>query len=255
MANIGDRVAKQYRLDKEIEKQASVSVFMATDVNDASPVFVRIIRDLSQNQSQELLKTAETLVELNHPHLETPIASGFLSPGEVYLVTPSSPALYLNEIVPKDEGLSLEDSWPIIAELAKALSAAHARGLFHTQLDARAVRIVRDSDENESVLICGTWSTQPTSDVDDLSKLVALILYGKKAPLSLLGDKSFDSVEALFDALSEVHRAKITIMGPEDKKDPAYKFADFSIKRFLLASFILSSMGVALLLYFWLASS
>jgi serine/threonine protein kinase len=258
MTSIGDRIAKQYMLEKEMDGNDMGSSFLARSLNDETRVLVQIIkRPANTNAREELLFSLEKLKALNHPNLATPLATGQTTDGEVFAVTRME-GLALNKLIPKNEGLSLSQAWPFLSQIAEGLSAAHKQGLFHFDLNPMNILVETDEEGDEVVRI--RWLMQGNLEMDlaNFKALASFILEGKNfgagALSPLIPMQHFVNIQGVVDALSEIHRKQM-IVPPSHENSLSENVVDFSVGRFIVASIVVTLMGCTLLLYYWLTSS
>src|SRR5688572_15057798 len=155
MAHNGDRIAKQYVLEKEIGNSQNSQVFAARSEHN-KPVAIKVIAKSSVSNQDRLLQVSETLARINHPNILRVYESGVLENGDVYIVTELLEGFPLNNIIPKDFGIPLVEAWSIIVQIASGLTAAHKEGLLHLDLKPSNIFVSRkDSDEVMKIIDFG----------------------------------------------------------------------------------------------------
>ncbi len=264
MASTGDIIAKQYRLDKEISTHTTHTLFQAFDSSGQTEVLVRVFQKSQIADFDGLHLACKKLQDLGRKDIETPIAFGLLEDGDFYFVTEKAEGVPFNEIIPKDEGLSIESAWPLIKQVGSALSVAHECGLYHLNLSPTKILVQKDADQNESIVVTGLGfsaflKTQSSAenkasiDANAFAQVINFSLQGHKADRSEI----FSSVASVIDSYSEKHRAAILVKDPPSETPEASTTspAESTLGRFLIVAVVVTLMAATATLYYWLTTS
>jgi len=231
MASIGDQITKQYP---------------KSDVLDYD--------GLSQ--------TLKKLQDLKKTELQAPSEWGRLDNSDVYVITPRVNGLHLNEIIPKNEGLSIASLWPLVTQIASSLSVAHESGIFHLNLTPDCIYVVKDENDNESIVITGLGENQflksyssvenkAKADANALADIINYALSGHKEA----HQDTFNSVADVLSAYSEKHRAAILVHTDlSTTETPSENLTEFGLGRLFILSAAIAVLGAIALLYYWLLS-
>lgn len=220
MASIGDQITKQYPKSDVLDYDA-------------------------------LGKAFKNLQNLKRAELQAPLEWGRLENGDVYVVTQKVDGLALNEIIPNNEGLSISSLWPLITQIAKAITVAHENGVYHTNLTPDCIYVVRDEDDNETIVITGLFSSvenKAKTDANALADMINYALSGHKEA----HNQNFDSVEDVINTYSEKHRAAILVHS--DNEAPSENLTESPLGRLFIVSAAATVLGTIALLYYWLVS-
>ncbi len=133
----GSVVGGRYRIEAELGRGGFGVVFRARDENlDFRPVVVKVL--LAKSAGSEWVQKKfederRALVRLNHPNIVTAFDCGLLPDGRPFLVMELISGRALRERL-EDGPLALEEVVEVTDQTARALGAAHARGIYHRDL-------------------------------------------------------------------------------------------------------------------------
>jgi len=264
MASTGDKIAKQYRLDKEISSDTTHTIFQAFDSNSQTDVLVRIFKKSQIADFDGLHLACKKLQDLGRKDIETPLAFGLLEEGDFYFVTDKSEGMPFNEIIPKDEGLSIESAWPLLKQIGTALSVAHQCGLYHLNLSPTKILVQKDADQNESIVIIGLGfsaflkaqspaENKASIDANAFAQVINFALQGHNREKS----GNFSNISQVLDLFSEKHRAAILVKDPPSETPEASttSLAESTLGRFLIVAVVVTLMAATATLYYWLTTN
>jgi len=132
LEEVREALASRYRVERELGRGASATVYLAHDLAHARDVAVKALNpDLVQSTGgQRFLREIEVAASLQHPNLVPILDSGELG-GVVFYVTPHVPGGSLRDLLKRERQLSIRDAVHYTRELATALGYIHAHGIVH----------------------------------------------------------------------------------------------------------------------------
>jgi serine/threonine-protein kinase len=148
MTAIGSLIGGRYRLDAEIGRGGMSTVYRAFDTVLERTVAIKIMhREIAadSDQLERFRREARAVAQLNHPHVvtvidagEEPSADGFGSP---YIVLEYVDGETLKDIIRRDGPLEIPQAIAYAIEIARALGAAHERGIVHRDVKPHNILI------------------------------------------------------------------------------------------------------------------
>jgi serine/threonine protein kinase/Tfp pilus assembly protein PilF len=138
---IGQTVS-HYRILEPLGEGGMGTVYLAEDTHLGRRVAIKFpsINADSHDQRARFLREARAASELNHPSIATLFDYGETDEGRPFLVMELAQGKQLTELMRHGE-LSLPRIIGIISKVAKALSAAHARGVVHRDIKPSNIMI------------------------------------------------------------------------------------------------------------------
>ena len=153
-------LADRYRLEREIGRGGMATVYLAEDLRHRRKVAVKVLRpELAATIGPDrFLREIEIAAQLQHPHILPLLDSGQVETGEgrasrdaddpnastpstlstpstfLYYVMPFVQGETLRERLTREHELPVHDAVRIVAEVADALSHAHAHGVVHRDI-------------------------------------------------------------------------------------------------------------------------
>jgi serine/threonine protein kinase len=139
---VGQTLDERYRIVAVLGEGGMGAVFRAEQVRLGKPVAVKIIlpehtgnAELASRFAREAMVTAK----LEHPHVVSAIDTGELPGGGAYLVMSLAPGRSLRHVMAERRGWRF--ACEVGAQIADALSAAHAIGVVHRDLKPENVMV------------------------------------------------------------------------------------------------------------------
>lgn len=133
-ARLGAALAGRYRIEEVLGEGGMATVFRAHETKHDRAVVLKVLRpEVAQLVGAERFRTEiQILARLSHPHILALLDSGEAD-GLLYYVMPFVQGATLRDRL-RDGALRLEDSLPLLRDIAAALAHAHAEGLVHRDL-------------------------------------------------------------------------------------------------------------------------
>ena len=153
---IGRVIDRRYRIVKELAEGGMGTVYIAEHLTLGKEVALKIIHpelagddELAERFAREAMATAK----LDHPHVASAMDYGKLPEGGAYLVMQLVRGPSLQDVLENDGRLPWARVCAIGAQVADALSAAHAKGIIHRDLKPENVMLVPRDDGSELVKV------------------------------------------------------------------------------------------------------
>jgi len=137
-----------YVIQDELARGGQGVVYRAQDTRLNRSVVLKLLQTDSEHQTRRLLREAQAMARLRHPHL-VPLHETGEHEGKPYLVLPFVSGESLQERLERGGPLPLEDALRFTAEVGQALGAAHAEGLVHRDVKPANVLV----DEQDRALL------------------------------------------------------------------------------------------------------
>ena len=147
---IGSTVS-HYKIIKQIGAGGMGIVYEAEDTTLHRRVAIKTLKDLS-SQKARLLREAQAVSRINHPHIATVYDYGETEEGQPFIVMELVQGMSLDEYLGNVD-LNLFAIVEIIIKVADALSVAHKHGIIHR--DIKPSNIIIGADGNVKVLDFG----------------------------------------------------------------------------------------------------
>lgn len=129
----GEVIGERFRLEALAGTGGMGAVYRATDLETNAPVAVKLLHDHAYSEAARFAREAEALALLSHPHIVRYIAHGILARGLPYLAMEWLEGEDLHSRLRRGP-LPMAEALTLVAAVAQALSAAHARGLVHRDI-------------------------------------------------------------------------------------------------------------------------
>lgn len=150
MTPIGTLVAGRYRLDAEIGRGGMSSVYRAYDIVLERPVAIKLMhREVASDSDQleRFRREARSIAQLSHPHVVKVIDAGEEhepgagAQGTPYIVLEYVHGETLKSRIRREGPLPIPEALAYAVEIARALGAAHERGIVHRDVKPHNILI------------------------------------------------------------------------------------------------------------------
>ena len=155
----GTIIDERYRIDDLLGEGGMGAVYTAEHVKVGRRVAFKVLSAQwceSDNVVRRFRDEARAASAAGHPNIVEVFDAGDLPDGRPYLVMEYLEGRELSEVIERHGGLELERACRIVRDVARALDAAHARGVIHRDLKGENVMLVeRGGEEIVKVLDFG----------------------------------------------------------------------------------------------------
>ena len=152
---VGTILDGRYFIEQKLGQGAFGAVYLALDQKIVSrKVVIKILRDEAKNDwsNKKFKQEIEALTRVNHPNIVGILDSGEIADDKPYIVMQYVNGVALRSLI-KPEGMDLWRASNIIAQMCRALHAAHECGVLHRDLKPENVMLENITDEDEHVKI------------------------------------------------------------------------------------------------------
>lgn len=143
-------IDSRYQIVREIARGGIGTVFEAKHVFTSKVVALKLLNS-NQQQSPEaqarLLREAQALSRIKHPHIVDVLDAGMTRNGQVYLVTELVEGRSLDGVLAARGRLEPKKALELALQLASALAAVHEHGIVHRDIKPHNV-LLRASDRD-----------------------------------------------------------------------------------------------------------
>jgi eukaryotic-like serine/threonine-protein kinase len=157
--HVGTSLGGRYRLDARIGHGGMSTVYRAFDTVLERQVAVKVMhRDIAQSpdQLERFRREARAVAQLNHPHIVQVIDAGE-DDAMPFIVFEYVEGETLKERIRRTGGLAIPEALAYAIEVARALGAAHARGIVHR--DVKPQNVLVDEEGSAKVTDFGIART------------------------------------------------------------------------------------------------
>jgi eukaryotic-like serine/threonine-protein kinase len=135
LSDLSAAVAGRYRVERELGAGGMATVYLAEDVRHHRRVAIKVVRPelAAALGAERFLREITTTASLRHPHI-VPLYDSGEGDGLLYYVMPFVEGESLRDRLRRQKQLPLDEALRITAEVADALTYAHARGVIHRDI-------------------------------------------------------------------------------------------------------------------------
>ena len=155
---IGETLAGKYRIDSVLRENDSGKIYLATHLSMDKPVGVKILAPaLASDDAAVKAFSAEarTTSRIAHPNVLSVTDFGSDANGAIYAVLEDASGETLTDAIREKGKFPLDRAVRIAWQTASALSAAHAVGVIHGQLNSDNILLAPTADNSETVKVLG----------------------------------------------------------------------------------------------------
>ena len=153
---IGQTLANKYRIDSFSRAGDLGKVYRATHVSMDKPVTVKILAPalaVDENIVNQFSAEARAVSHIAHPNVLNVTDFGSDRENTVYIVYEGAEGETLKDVIRQEGKFSLERAVNITRQIAAALSAAHAAGEIHHNLNSENILLTRTANNAEMVKV------------------------------------------------------------------------------------------------------
>jgi tRNA A-37 threonylcarbamoyl transferase component Bud32 len=153
----GKTIANRYVIERLIARGGMAAVYLAHQVQLNRKVAIKILRpppdtDESAGFVGRFRLEAETLAQLNHPHIVTIYDHGEFDHDQVFLTMEYVDGQRLTDVI-RDGAIPVDRTVRLLLQVCEALRYAHRRGVIHRDLKPSNLLIARTDDGDEHVKV------------------------------------------------------------------------------------------------------
>ena len=160
---IGQTLANKYRIDSFSRASDLGKVYRATHVSMDKPVTVKILAPalaVDENIVRRFSAEARTVSHISHPNVLNVTDFGSEAGNAVYIVYEGAEGETLKDAVRREGKFSADRAVYITRQIASALSAAHAGGIVHHNLNSGNILLTKTANSAEMVKVLDLGSSK-----------------------------------------------------------------------------------------------
>jgi TolB-like protein/tetratricopeptide (TPR) repeat protein len=144
-SRVATALAGRYRIEGELGRGGTATVFLAHDLRHGRPVAVKVLYpELAASLgSDRFLREVEIAASLTHPHI-LPLYDSGESDGFLYYVMPYVEGESLRHRLRREIQMPVEEALRIACEVAEALGYAHQCGIVHRDIKPENILLEGD---------------------------------------------------------------------------------------------------------------
>jgi serine/threonine protein kinase len=153
---IGQVLADKYRVESVIREDGLGRIYRAAHLLMDKPVAVKILPAplaLDDENVRQFTAEVRTLARLSHPNVPIVTDYGTDKNGTVFIVSEIGIGETLKNAVRREGAFTLEHANRVAQQIASALSAAHANGIVHQNLNSENVFLAKSADGADFVKV------------------------------------------------------------------------------------------------------
>jgi serine/threonine protein kinase len=153
---IGTTLDGRYHIERKIGEGGMGVVFAARHAVIEKPLAIKVLkREVARDTAtiKRFVQEAKAATRIGHPSIVDVTDFGTTAEGMTYSVMEYVDGATLSSVIKKHAPLSLGRAVPIIAQIARALGAAHAKGIVHRDLKPENVFLVNRDGRRDFVKI------------------------------------------------------------------------------------------------------
>lgn len=166
---VGKELDSRYRIEKQIGEGGMGVVYLAHHMIIEKAVALKVLKpEVAADQSvvQRFVQEARAASRIGHPNIIDVTDFGTTSDGMVYQVMEYLEGQTLSAFLKAEEILSIPRALGIVAQVARALDAAHEKGIVHRDLKPENIFLLEREGRTDFVKIVdfGIAKVQPTQE-------------------------------------------------------------------------------------------
>jgi eukaryotic-like serine/threonine-protein kinase len=146
------QVIGEYQIEEKVGQGGFGTVYRAVHPLIGKVVAIKVLaRKFSADPEMisRFIAEARSVNQIRHRHIIDIFLFGSLPDGRAYYVMEYLDGEALDALIDREKRLTLAQALPILRAIARALDAAHAKGVTHRDLKPENVFLVRDADSGE----------------------------------------------------------------------------------------------------------
>ncbi len=202
---VGKEILGQYQIEKKLGEGGMGMVYLADQPAMARKAAIKILRPdiASAEQMERFQREAQTLSNIDHPHIIKVYNFGTLPDGELYIAMEFVQGREMDKVLEDEGQMPWERAVSIIVQAADALVDAHSKGIVHRDLKPENIMLCERRDTNDYVKVMDFGIAKVLENSAELtsSATVAGIIHG--TPMYMSPEQARgESVDARSDIYS-----------------------------------------------------
>ena len=160
---IGQTLANKYRIDSFSREGDLGKIYRGTHVSMDKPVTVKILAPalaVDENIVERFSAEARAVSHISHPNILNVTDFGSDKGNTVYIVYEGAEGETMKDVIRREGQFSPERAVQITRRIASALSAAHAAGEIHQNLNSENILLTRTANNAETVKVLNFGSAK-----------------------------------------------------------------------------------------------
>lgn len=133
----------KYIINNTVGKIGQTGIFLGSEKSSGKPIAIKLFSGVTESQKENLLRDAKILQSFSHPNIVKILDSGVDEENNVFYVMEYLKGTPLNQEIHPSQGLTFQQSWPLIQQISSALSAIHEHGILHLDLKPGNILMVQ----------------------------------------------------------------------------------------------------------------
>ncbi|MBI4509777.1 MAG: protein kinase [Deltaproteobacteria bacterium] len=153
---VGTVLDGRYAIEEKLGEGGMGVVFRARHTVIEKTVAVKVLKEevaADQSLVQRFLQEAKAASRIGHPHIVDVTDFGVLPNGSAYSVMEFLSGVTLSRLLREEGTLSASRAVPIVAQISRALAAAHEKGIVHRDLKPENIFLLERDGQRDFVKI------------------------------------------------------------------------------------------------------
>ncbi len=142
-----------YQITQRLAQGGMGTVYRATQLSLGRSVAIKTINTNQPNVTQRFIREAKLLSQLTHPNVVSLIEFGTTEAGLPFMAMESLEGCTLDQLVPREEGLPLDQLLHLMGQICAGVGAAHRLQMVHRDLKPTNIFLARLPDNGAIVKI------------------------------------------------------------------------------------------------------
>ncbi len=164
---IGQTLADKYKIEDLLREDNSGKVYHGTHLLMEKPVSLKVLSPAlaaDENNVRRFSAEARTLSLVSHPNILNVTDFGSDKNGAIYIALENAEGETVKDALKSEGNFSPERAVKIAGQIAAALAAAHAGGVFHRHLTSENIFLTSAPNEPEAVKVLNFGAANPNEN-------------------------------------------------------------------------------------------
>lgn len=173
---IGQTLADKYQIEEVLREGEFGRIYRGKHLLMERPVTIKILSPaltVDENIVRQFSREAKTASIITHPNILNVNDFGTDKSGAVYIIMEGAEGDTLENVLSVERNFTVDRAVRIARQIAAALSAAHASGIFHKNLNPENVLLSETKDHRETIKVLdfGSLDTHENHSLDDEAQI------------------------------------------------------------------------------------